>query len=141
TNPSRLYRSVKASANTRLSWSTSRRVGRSGPRTLRSGRHILASNRLIPDCCDSGREVKAHPDDAIEALANRIDMRDQNDLGESVCQAAQQIYHRGSAILIQRAEDLVQNEERERLSRPLGDHLTDRQPKRQVGHILLTAGD
>ena len=68
-------------------------------------------------------------------------MGDEDDLGEAVGQAPQQVDHRGAPVLVERAEDLVQDEQRERLAGALRDHLADGEPERQVGDVLLAAGD
>ena len=52
-------------------------------------------------------------------------------------QIAEQIEHGGAPLLVERPEDLVQHQERERLPGPLGDHLADGQAERQIGHVLL----
>ena len=44
-------------------------------------------------------------------------------------------------VLVQRAEDLVQHQERERLPGALGDHLADGEAQREVRDVLLAAGD
>ena len=41
--------------------------------------------------------------------------------------------------LVERAEDLVQHQERQGLARPLRDHLGDREPQHEVGEVLLSA--
>ena len=61
--------------------------------------------------------------------------------GNRSARLREQIDHGAPAILVQRAEDLVQDQQRQRLPGPLGDHLADGQPERQVGHVLLAAGD
>src|SRR5712692_4616459 len=140
TNPSRLYRSVNASAKTRLSGSTSRRVACSGPRTLRSGRHIVSSGRSVLNHSGSLGQIVADPDEPVEALRPEIDMRDQDDLGEPVGQAPQQIHYGDPPILVERAEDLIQQQQRERLPRARGNHLADGEPKGQVCDVLFTTG-
>jgi hypothetical protein len=90
-----------ASVKTRFRESMSRSVARSGPRTLRSGRHITVSQGLVPNGGDSARQIVPHSHHTIEALAHRIDMRDQDDLGEAVRQAAQQIDNGSATVLIQ----------------------------------------
>src|SRR5450432_3631002 len=43
--------------------------------------------------------------------------------------------------LIERAKDLIQNQQRERLPRTLGNHLRDRESQHEVRQILLAARD
>src|SRR5947208_4296262 len=43
--------------------------------------------------------------------------------------------------LVERAEDLVEHEQRQRLTRPLGDHLRDREPQHEARDVLLAARD
>src|SRR5947208_1172570 len=43
--------------------------------------------------------------------------------------------------LVERAEDLVQHEQRQRLARPLGNHLRDREPQHETRNVLLAARD
>src|SRR5947208_6051797 len=43
--------------------------------------------------------------------------------------------------LVERAEDLVEHEQRQRLARPLGDHLRDREPQHEARDVLLAARD
>ena len=86
-------------------------------------------------------QIEADPHDPVEALAHRVDVGDENDLREAVGEAPEQVDHGGAAVLVERAEDLVQDQQRQRLPRPLRDHLADRQPERQVGDVLLAAGD
>ena len=84
---------------------------------------------------------KSDADHAIEAVAHRIDVRDEDHLGEAVGQAAQQVHHGEAAVLVQRAEDLVQHQQRQRLAGALRDHLADGEAERQVGDVFLAAGD
>ncbi len=53
----------------------------------------------------------------------------------------QEIHDACAPELVERAEDLVQDEQRERLPGALGDHLRDREAQHEVGEILLAAGD
>src|SRR5713101_1249262 len=108
TNPSRLYRSVNASAKTRLSGSTSRRVACSGPRTLRSGRHIVSSGGAVLDHGHSLPNVVVHADDPIQAIQVRLDVGKQDHLREPIRQAAEKVHNRHLPLLVERAKDLVE---------------------------------
>ncbi len=55
--------------------------------------------------------VEADTHDAIEAVAHGIDVRDENDLREAVGQVTQQLHHGGAMVLIQRPEDLVEDQQ------------------------------
>src|SRR6185312_1892731 len=93
---------------------------------------------------DDGRSalvVEAYRDDVIQHLPDRLDVRDENDLLEPVTEVAQQIHHGGTMHLIQRAEDLVENEQGERLPRALRDHLRDGESEYEAREVLLTARD
>ena len=68
-------------------------------------------------------------------------MGDEDDLREAVGQAPQQVHHGGPAVLIERAEDLIEDQQRQRLPGALRDHLADGEAKREVGDVLLATGD
>ena len=68
-------------------------------------------------------------------------MRDDDDLLEAVAEAAQQLDDVLPPRFIERPEDFVENEERQFLSRALGDHLRDREAEDEIGEIFFAAGD
>src|SRR5688500_19495722 len=100
----------------------SRRVGRSGPRTLRSGRHITISLLLVSNGRHPGCLIEANPYDVVDAIAQRFDVGDEDDLREAVGQASEQVRDGATVSLIEGAEDLVEDEQGQRLPSPLRDH-------------------
>src|SRR6266550_1916895 len=93
-SPSRRYRSVKASAKTRFSPSMSRSTAGSGPVTRASGSHARigwsqGGGIVAHDARPCGGVVR-HANDAVEPVAHLFDVRDENDLGETIAQTAQE---------------------------------------------------
>src|SRR5579875_3534366 len=82
-----------------------------------------AGRRLHLHARGAGLLVVAHRDDAIESFANGVDVRDQNDLLETVLKTTQQIDDVVAARLVERTEDFVEDQQREWLPRTLRDHL------------------
>src|SRR5512134_1617705 len=130
--PSRRYRSVNASLKTWLSEGRSASTGRTGPVSSASGCHILCPPGIVLHPCGARRPVELDPEHPVEAVADRLDVGDEDDLRESVGERAQEVEHGLAPVLVQRPEDLVEHEQRERLAGPLGDHLADGEPERQV---------
>ena len=68
-------------------------------------------------------------------------MRYENHLREAVAQAAQQREDVLAPRLVERAEDFVEHEQRERLPRALGDHLRDGEPQYKIRDVLFSTRD
>src|SRR5215472_16025810 len=145
TSPSRRYRSVNASAKSRLSGSMSRSVARSGPCTSRSGSHARIGpstaecRRVVADHAGPLPRVVVDPDHPVQPVADLLDVRNENYLREPVAETPQEREHVLPAGLVQRAEDLVEHQERQRLARTLRDHLGNGEPQDQVRKVLLAA--
>src|SRR5215471_9781357 len=107
----------------------SRSSARSGPSTRRSGSHArIDTSRtqgrgLVPDTAHTPSAIVVYSNHAVQSLPDLVDVRDDDDLREAIPQLPQQPQHVLAAALIERPEDLVQHEQRERLTGPLRDHL------------------
>ena len=66
-------------------------------------------------------------------------MGDQDDLGEAIRQTPQKVYDSRPTVLIQRSEDLIEDQEGEGLPRALSYHLTDGEAKCEIGNIFLAS--
>src|SRR3954471_8114586 len=73
--------------------------------------------------------------------SRKVDVRDEDDLLESIVQPMQQADDILAARFVERAKHLVENEQRQRLTRSLGDHLRDREAQDEVCEIVFAAGD
>src|SRR5436190_23772286 len=73
------------------------------PRQERTG----AGLAFLFDARATALRVVPNRDDAVEALAHRFDVRDEDDLLEPILQPPEQIHHIVPAGLVQRSEDLV----------------------------------
>src|SRR3990170_5504896 len=134
-SPSRWYRSVNASENTRLTRSMPPAATAAGP-SIRSRRGIAglrhgASHPLL--------RVVAQANYPVKSLPHRFEVGDENHLGKAVGQVAEQVHHCDPALLVERTEDLVQHQEGEGLSGSFGDHLADGKPERQIGDVFLAS--
>src|SRR3954468_18188874 len=100
---------------------TSPSVGRSD--VLVAGVRIREQRcgRLAFDARSLRLVVVANRQHTIETLANGFDVRDDDDLLETIVQALEKLDHVVPPVLVERAEHLVEDEERERLTRALGD--------------------
>ena len=62
-------------------------------------------------------------------------------LFKTIVETPQEFNHVRPAGVVQRTEHFVENQQRERLPRPLRDHQRNRQPQHEVAQVLLTTGD
>src|SRR5262245_53653786 len=116
----------------------------SGPSTRRSGSHARIDSsraqgrRLVPYAAHTPGAIVLYPDHAVQTLPDLVDVGDDDHLREAIPQLAQQSQDVLPAPLVERPEYLVQHEQRERLPRPLRDHLRDRQSQHQIGEVLFS---
>src|SRR5689334_15791340 len=102
----------------------SRSSARSGPSTRRSGSHAridtsrAQGRRLVSDPAHTPGAIVLYPDHAVQTLPDLVDVGDDDDLREAIPQLPQQSEHMLATAFIERPEDFVQHEERERLARP-----------------------
>src|SRR6266404_130744 len=110
----------------------SRSTAGSGPVTRASGSHARIGwsqgGGIVAHDARTSRGVVGNANDAVEPVAHLLDVRDENDLWETIAQTAQEREHVLAPRFVERTEDLVQHEQGERLPRPFGDHLRDREP-------------
>src|SRR5829696_1693858 len=91
-----------------------------GARARERRRPVHAARIALRDDRHPRLLVVAYVDHAVESLAHLLDVRDEDDLLEPVLQPAQQLDDVLTPRLVQRAEHLVENQQREALPRALG---------------------
>src|SRR5688572_29865588 len=87
---------------------------------------VVAQDVLLADGGAAGTLVVVHAQHLVQALADPLDMGDEDHLLEAVFQVVQQLDDVVAARHVQRAEHLVQDEQRQRVAGALGDHLRQR---------------
>src|SRR3989442_14655668 len=123
----------------------SRSTTGSGPVTRASGSHARIGwsqgGGIVAHDARTSRGVVGNANDAVEPVAHLFDVRDENDLRETIAQTTQQREYVLAAGFVEGAEDLVQHQEGERLPRALGDHLRDRETQDEIRDVLFPPRD
>src|SRR6266581_2778636 len=123
----------------------SRSTAGSGPVTRASGSHARIGwsqgGGIVAHDARTSSGVVGNANDAVEPVAHLFDVRDENDLGETIAQTAQEREHVLAPRFVERAKDLVEHQQGERLSRALRDHLRDRNPQDEIRDVLFLATD
>src|SRR6267143_203647 len=117
-------------------------TARSGPVTRASGSHARIvgwsqGGGVVAHDARSSRGVVRNANDTVEPVAHLLDVRDENDLWETIAQTTQQREYVLAPRFVQRAEDFVEYQQGKRLDGALGDHLRDRKAQHEIRDVLF----